>query len=524
MQIRTTLWLTTLWLTMLWLLPLSVTYGQTAADSSLDLTPKKSPPADAAQAIEAGETGEAIASGETVEKGEVVIFRLNYAEVLSVADLLHQIYKVHDQFKVVADERTNSLVVLGTKDQRQVIGALLTEIDIPPAGPRTAPPSDLTKVYETRDDQLVGADGESASPIATNEDLATLRNAAAAAEHEAAKLAELCRQLRQQSRDETAELAQAQTRLTQVVTESFQLRQRLHRAELSRYAQRLERLRQSVDLRDRLVDTIVRRRVQELLDPNTQWTPADMLPTTYEPVSDASKSTTEVRPKSTATSEAKTYSVEVAMFRIDQEVLAQRVALPPAQGAGYRVLTPDAVVQLHQLVQEGKASLTANPTLIAKEGQPASLRQGGELPIRSLAKVKAATEQALDFLGFGLAIDVTVGEQRSLPAVDLKISESEMRTGLRATSEAAAGGEIAANEISSSQFGSVPPLESAAKVERGITMRVVDAALTKHGVLIGPLSADKTSHYLWLRVDPVEGDLHAVTAEQVLPALPGVPK
>ncbi len=67
--------------------------------------------------------------------------------------------------------------------------------------------------------------------------------------------------------------------LRAAVQRAFTLRQRLLRAELQEMQARLEKTQQSLDMRDRIVDQIVDRRVEDLLNPELKWDDEDLLKT-----------------------------------------------------------------------------------------------------------------------------------------------------------------------------------------------------------------------------------------------------
>lgn len=59
--------------------------------------------------------------------------------------------------------------------------------------------------------------------------------------------------------------------LRKVVRKTFLARQELQRAELAEFAARLKRIQQSIEMRDKIADKIIDRRVEELLAPNLKW-------------------------------------------------------------------------------------------------------------------------------------------------------------------------------------------------------------------------------------------------------------
>jgi hypothetical protein len=67
----------------------------------------------------------------------------------------------------------------------------------------------------------------------------------------------------------TGEALKSQLRDT--VRQAFETRQDLQRAELAEFAQRLKGIQESIELRDKISQQIIDRRVDELLDPNLKW-------------------------------------------------------------------------------------------------------------------------------------------------------------------------------------------------------------------------------------------------------------
>ena len=83
-------------------------------------------------------------------------------------------------------------------------------------------------------------------------------------EQKAHQLADKLKQSKSPSESERTELKTA-------VRKSFEARQALQRAELADLAQRMKSMQQSIDMRDKLADKVVQRRVEDLLDPNLKW-------------------------------------------------------------------------------------------------------------------------------------------------------------------------------------------------------------------------------------------------------------
>ncbi len=81
--------------------------------------------------------------------------------------------------------------------------------------------------------------------------------------------------LKRRPLSDPAEAKKLQALLHDVVERSFTTRQEMRRAELELFAKRLQALKQSVELRDRIAAKIIDRRIEELLDPNLSWESSD---------------------------------------------------------------------------------------------------------------------------------------------------------------------------------------------------------------------------------------------------------
>ena len=70
-----------------------------------------------------------------------------------------------------------------------------------------------------------------------------------------------------------ADSAKLRAELRARVQQTFAARQEIQRAELTEFTRRLQRMQQSIETRERIAEKIVERRVEELLNPDTQWPP-----------------------------------------------------------------------------------------------------------------------------------------------------------------------------------------------------------------------------------------------------------
>ncbi len=186
----------------------------------------------------------------------VEVRHLQYAEAKETARVIGQLLGRNGQHITLAvDERTNAVLVSG---QEKLV-------------------SEVIKLFDVLD-----------RPDAKNQDFRftapTTALEPAAKEIKAGSVAELRQRseaLEQQSRDlagklkgplsSPAEGARLNDLLRKTVHQAFAERQELQRAELAEFTKRLQGLQQSLELRQRIADKIIERRIEELLDPNLNW-------------------------------------------------------------------------------------------------------------------------------------------------------------------------------------------------------------------------------------------------------------
>lgn len=146
------------------------------------------------------------------------------------------------------DELQRLEKVVQAAAERCVLSFYLPGTHVVPSGPEVVGPPDK-------------ADASSYAP-SFRPTVPQLRTAYEAANKQAHDLAESLRQ--------TPDAAK-KSELRAAVQRAFSLRQSLLRAELQEMQARLEKTQQSLDMRDRMVDQIVDRRVEDLLNPQLKW-------------------------------------------------------------------------------------------------------------------------------------------------------------------------------------------------------------------------------------------------------------
>jgi len=183
-------------------------------------------------------------------ESRVEIYHLRHARAAAVERILRQLVVGVDS--IVADERTNALYVRGSANRLSEVESLLQRLDQP------ATPAEQKAVGQSS--ALSHADAAASVAERTKQ--------YEAKEQEAAIIVQ---QLRAAKELRPGHEAMLRTNLKSVVTQSFQLRQKLHEAELAHLTSRIRGIEQTIQARQKIADQIIDRRVKELLDPNLQW-------------------------------------------------------------------------------------------------------------------------------------------------------------------------------------------------------------------------------------------------------------
>ena len=213
---------------------------------------------------------------------ELRVLALNHVRASEAARVVEQMYdKV---LSVAVAERTNSLIVRGTRPVVEEVAALLQRLDtqepvtepannsasggdgngirvnVPALGPEPLAVDFSVPVREAGQtfSFSIGVSGQNADDLRQQND---------ALEQRARSLSG---RLREPLPDPaTGETLRSQLRDT--VRQAFETRQNLQRAELAEFAQRLKGIQESIELRDKVSQQIIDRRFEELLDPNLKW-------------------------------------------------------------------------------------------------------------------------------------------------------------------------------------------------------------------------------------------------------------
>lgn len=207
---------------------------------------------------------------KTIRVSETRIFMLQHADAKVMAQTLSELFS--EGFGIAPDVNINAIIVRGDASQLKEVEAIVKLVD----GENGKKPA-----VEGRIPRFKTTISDSASPnqkqtLTVDVDVplvpaATVRSQIADLD---VRIKETANSLRstKSTPDQKAEYnAKRKAELRDVVRKTFLARQELQRAELAEFAARLDRIKRSIEMRDRIADQIIDRRVDELLEPNVKW-------------------------------------------------------------------------------------------------------------------------------------------------------------------------------------------------------------------------------------------------------------
>ena len=207
------------------------------------------PRADAVEALFPAEAPSSQDSDPTSPPGDnhperkVCVFHLQYVKASEAARILRQLYG--NTIHPAVDERLNSLLIAQDNPRAlEEVEAVLVQLDSP-----------ATKNID------------SSLSLSPSDSLDNLRRQCGKLEQQTLELAAALRN----SATAPAAAGQLNDRLREAVRNAFNAQQKLQWAELEQFTQRLQDIRQAIETRQRIAQSIVDRRVEELLDPNLKW-------------------------------------------------------------------------------------------------------------------------------------------------------------------------------------------------------------------------------------------------------------
>lgn len=188
------------------------------------------------------------------------VFSLVHIEAKTAASIIAQLYG-GAWLTVAAEKRTKALLVRGDAAKLAEVEALLLRLDGKPTGGTAfkSSPAGPPRAGGPGDDRRTAAEPDWRA--------AKYREL----EAQAARTAARYRHVRQSAGVTGPQLQELKDRLRQEVAAVFAARQDWQQAELNQLRARLATIDLSLDARERIKDTIIDRRVEELLNPDIVW-------------------------------------------------------------------------------------------------------------------------------------------------------------------------------------------------------------------------------------------------------------
>jgi hypothetical protein len=190
-------------------------------------------------------------------------FTFKHAKAADALKILQQLEPEQNSTEGIAvDERTNSLILRLEDDQQlrrfeEMCNLLDADtpvtpdsskgisVSVPAIGPQSLP-------------------FDSSMGIMRGDSIESLKQQYSEIEQQTHQIADKFKQSKSTSES-------ARSELQAVVRKSFEARQALQRAELADLAHRLQSMQQSIDMRDKVAEKVIARRVEDLLNPDLKW-------------------------------------------------------------------------------------------------------------------------------------------------------------------------------------------------------------------------------------------------------------
>lgn len=217
----------------------------------------------------AGATAITVQPARANEPSEIKIMQLANNSAGPLAAMLQQLYGGNNT-TILADERTNSLIVRGPSKSLSEIEAIAARLDQPSAAGNSALLPSAAPRWSTQPPVATST----ASTLNATSGPATAPPASEYNRHNQ-RTQQLASQLRQlgADADKSQQRDAMQLELRKEVEAAFDARQRQQVDELARLRQRLSEVEQTIASRQRLKEEIIGHRIAELIDPSRQWEP-----------------------------------------------------------------------------------------------------------------------------------------------------------------------------------------------------------------------------------------------------------
>lgn len=215
----------------------------------------------------AGGSGYGELQGRHSERGgdsRVRIYTLRHVAAAEVSELLKELFGLRPQ--VVSDK----VVLAATEKEHAEIETMLAQLDVAETSAANSKGTNPLRI----EDPLGNGASLKIDFVYRDESIETLRRAYEASEQTVRNLKS---QFKASAAAPTAD-DPLRVQLRAAVAEAFKARQALLRAELVEFRQRMDRLGQSIERRNRLADQIIDRRVDDLLNPSLNWSESTSTP------------------------------------------------------------------------------------------------------------------------------------------------------------------------------------------------------------------------------------------------------
>ncbi len=387
---------------------------------------------------------------ESEPKPPVTVLPLRNAKATDVAEKFKQL-ALGPVDAIVVDERTNSLMIRGTERQIKDIEQLIEVLDaeVSPAGYGQAAQATTPADGPTADGASPLGRGRFGGRSALAETpIGEYRRRLNDLEKPVLDLAEKVRAAGTSLGKEHPEYQKLLADLRALIQQTFATRQDIQRAELAEFTRRLQSMQQSIETREKIVEKIVDRRMEELLNPETNWNSLSALPREATIESENSPRDTESAksiPKNSATVPTFATPESEGMIRQSGEP-EDRLSSDNTNGSAASGRSPESVgtddLIIHVIVLEG-SKLAADETILgfAIRNQlvtrPAADRLQELVTAKKMivsidSNVPTKHAQQVD-LAYGAAKDdsmsITPLEEDGRPAVDISIVEATKRFG-----------------------------------------------------------------------------------------------
>lgn len=215
----------------------------------------------------------------------VRVFNLRYSDALGVLGVLGDLGFKRERLSLAADQRTNSILVRGTKDDLEEVESLLMRLDDarePGNEKREETEAQLREFEQTRNELRLRFGDQHPNVRTVQRSIEFLRSQQALEndlpgsesltrqayeknERMAATVARRWRQEQSKEKPSKETLADYESKVKQHVETAYSLRKKLKKYEIDRVKKQIESVERRLRERDRIADRIIHRRVDDLL-------------------------------------------------------------------------------------------------------------------------------------------------------------------------------------------------------------------------------------------------------------------